>query len=492
MRPIKALQGKEIHVILDEALVTVFPTLPQLEKKLKFRRKFMERGARGEMSVRTKVEQLYWPHPNHTGAILCFQGAWKIICDLLKAFGCKVKFHDSRQPFPAPKLNLMFGFRGSQGELITQAMNRDMSGLVGAPTRYGKTTLIINWLRAFPGVKRVLVLPGEELLDEMFPKVQAAFPHTKVVMLGGKSRAKFQGEEITVCSMDSMHKLTTGSNDLVLIDEPHQLVTEKRLNVFLSVFEKARRIGFGATLDGRFDGTDVLIEAAIGPVLACKTYKEAVAEGMVAQITAFMIRVPFPPPVSLKRRDIVYRLLLYQNPKIGAYLQWLLSEVIPKDWQTIMFIKNEESADFYLNFAGQEGTIAMAKKLTDKEREDLKARMVRDEIKRCLASIIYATGVTFNELRVVINLEGGGAYTGNIQKPGRVAEVRPGKKRGVLFDFFLVPTGKEASIRGHWNSLVGEGMSRKRRYEATGYEVIQIDIEDRETMKLAFNAICVQ
>lgn len=39
--------------------------------------------------------------------------------------------------FPKPNLSLMYGFRFSQQDLISKGLAANMSGLIGAPTRYG-------------------------------------------------------------------------------------------------------------------------------------------------------------------------------------------------------------------------------------------------------------------------------------------------------------------------------------------------------------------
>ena len=99
-------------------------------------------------------------------------------------------------------------------------------------------------------------------------------------------------------------------------------------------------------------------------------------------------------------------------------------------------------------------------------------RMRGDEIKRCLASEIYAQGVTFNHVRTLINLSGGGANTSTIQKPGRLAEVRPNKKCGIVFDFFFTPgTGKGNGIQ----ALYRESLARVKAYTEKGYEIIYVD-----------------
>jgi superfamily II DNA/RNA helicase len=114
----------------------------------------------------------------------------------------------------------------------------------------------------------------------------------------------------------------------------------------------------------------------------------------------------------------------------------------------------------------------MAKRMTKTEREDLMERMRGDEIKRCLASEIYAQGVTFNHVRALINLSGGGANTSTIQKPGRLAEVRPNKKCGVVFDFLFIPgSGTGNGIQ----ALYRESMARVKAYTEKGYEIIYVN-----------------
>jgi hypothetical protein len=106
-------------------------------------------------------------------------------------------------------------------------------------------------------------------------------------------------------------------------------------------------------------------------------------------------------------------------------------------------------------------------------------------IKRCLASAIYAQGVTFPDLRVVVNMAGGGPYQSSVQKPGRLAQNRPGKRCGVLVDFLFEPEvspGAEGVYqledfmrRNPASCLVRESQSRMALYQDTGYDVRVIE-----------------
>ena len=212
-----------------------------------------------------------------------------------------------------------------------------------------------------------------------------------VKLIGAAGKARLQGDDVTVCSMDSLHKCDPSSTRLVLIDEPHAAVTDSRLPK-LAEFTLARKLGYGATLKGRFDNRHTLIEALIGPVLAERTFKEAVAEGAVCPLVVFMLKVSLTQYTS--NRDQAYKALLFRNSSMASLVAKIAKKLLPEDHQVILFIKNEKQAEFYLDFLGQEGTIAMAKRLSTKERTALMEQMRTGLVKRCLASDIYAQGVT--------------------------------------------------------------------------------------------------
>ena len=340
--------------------------------------------------------------------------------------------------------------------------------LLGDCTVTHNTTLIKNTLRAFPNVHTVVTAPGADLVKQLHDDIKEALPHREVKLIGAGS-TKSPCDDINVVSMDSLHKCDAASCKLLLIDEPHACVTDSRLPE-LTKFDKARKIGFGATLKGRFDQRDILIEALIGPVIAERTFQEAVAEGAVCPLIVYMIVIPLSG--NSDDRDRAYKTHLFKGERVAKAVRWICHELLPQDWQTLIFIKNEEQAEYFLDWVGQDGTIAMAKRMTKTEREALMERMRGDEIKRCLASEIYAQGVTFNHVRALINLSGGGANTSTIQKPGRLAEVRPDKKCGVVFDFFFTPgTGKGTGIQ----ALCRESMARVKAYTEKGYEIIYVD-----------------
>jgi hypothetical protein len=334
------------------------------------------------------------------------------------------------------------------------------------------STLIENILRAWPGVQTVLTMPGIDLLKQQVKALQKALPDREIKLIGGGSKVKFQSEDINVVSMDSLHLIDGGPVHLFIADEPHALIAESRF-VHITRFKWARKYWIGATPDDRYDKRGYLLEGLIGPPLAVRTYREARAEGAVANIKVALILWEYDP-LPDGDRDKSYARLLHLNERVGAFIRYLSNQVIPKEWQTLVFIDNEKQADMLSEMIGRDISVAMAKKLTNKEREAMTARVERNHITRAICSSIFIQGVTFHDLMVLVNAAGGGSSTSTIQRPGRVAEIRSGKSDGWLVDFLFTQNPKassEAKKHDKARSLMVDSLARKEAYEKKGYEV---------------------
>ncbi len=449
-----------------------------------FTSKSLEVDNRGRRKSVRKTEQCYSLDTDHGFRVVrTLPGFWRKCLTWLSINGYEFEFEDLRTPdlLPLPKLGMMKGFRFSQKELLTQALMANTSGLIGAPTRWGKSTLLKNILRAFPGVQTTVTLPGADLLKQTYDDIKKSLPDREVKMMGGGSSVKFQSEDITVCSMDSLHKIDAGPVRLFVVDEPHALVAASRVD-HVPRFALARKYGLGATLTGRYDGFDFLLEGLIGPVLAKRTYKEAVEEGAICPIKVMMIRWPLPNIPG--DRDRVYKAALFESELIGRCARYLSDQVIPKEWQMLYFIKTEDQADFLSDCIGRDVSVAMAKKLTTKERNELTERVRKNHIKRVICSDIYVQGVTFHEVMVLVNCGGGGSSTSTIQKPGRLAEIRPGKNCGLMIDFLFEP--QSSGPPGAEQNFVSDGMrqvcnesrTRMNAYKEIGYDVHVVERKD--------------
>lgn len=387
------------------------------------------------------------------------------------------QIEDLRDPLPNPQSKLMHGFWHTQFPTLLHFLKHKRSGTLKAPTRYGKTSLIINTLRAFPGVQTVLAAPGVDLLGQLQEELQAALPDRQItgIFSGAKKKTKFQSEDITICSMASLEKLNHDSVKLLLIDEPHAIATDSRI-LEIKKFQHARILGYGATLTGRFDGKDLLVEGLIGPVLYEKTFEEAVKDGAICPIVVYILRVKFDP-FECWVRDDGYRELVYRSGEFVRIVQDIAAK-IPQDWQTIVFADQKKQIQLLEAFVAN-GTPAIASDMNKAERDEKFRAMKAGEIKRCIATNIYSTGVTFPDLRCVINASGGGGSITGTQKPGRLAQKRPGKKCGYLVDFSFEARGREGAwefgANEKWSQVVVDARNRLKVYEGVGYEIRYID-----------------
>lgn len=359
-----------------------------------------------------------------------------------------------------------------------------------------------NTIRAWDKDYRfLLVVPGLDNVSQLYEHMKAAFPDRNVRWIGGGRSAVPSSEakaNLIVTSMDSLHLWAGKANggkyegrniDFLLVDEPQDLPTPDRRVKFYN-FPRARKYGYTATAEGRFDNRDKWITAIIGPILGEKNYPEALEEGAVAPIVVVFLRIQMPYPFIWRTRRGAYNGMMFHSPEMAARNARLMTEIVPDSWQTMCFIKDEKQADVLTQALEQcDHKIAMAKLLSKTERLRITQMVRNDEIKRILATNIYVKGVTFHELKCLINMEGGGGNLNTIQKAGRLAEVREGKKAGILIDFFFEPSqglkdeeDRKKLIRANyksdapearpsWGFLYNDSLARYHAYRKRGFTI---------------------
>ncbi len=434
-----------------------------------------------ERQVVIEKTLLYEVVQNYPLRVITYQGFWKDITELLDTLKITWEYYDIRLPFPNPRVDWMQGLRYYQTGPFLRMVQACCSGFLKAPTRWGKTSCIANLCRVFDARPVVIIAPGVNLLGQLISDLQPYLPTREIkgVFTGAKGN-KVPSPDITVCSMDSLHRIDQASVRMVIVDEPHELVTPTRIPEFLK-FTSARIYGLGATLTGRFDNADKITKGLIGPILAERSFREAVDEGAICDIRCYLLKIPFYA-FRVSNRAQAYKRLLHANPEFNSLVHKVTDQVIPQEWQTLLFIDEQKQADLLQSYVGK-SEIAVACRMTGTERKSMFTRMVNNEIKRCIATDIYATGVTFPDLRVVVNACGGGGSITATQKPGRLAQKRPGKQRGYLVDFLFECVNKpkkkdmNKTFKEHnrWLMVEADCVARRQAYKRNGYEVIEID-----------------
>lgn len=460
--PVELIWGN-VDLIIKNAPKSILKPLYYMHKSLE-----MNQDTWTNEIAKEKVELYRELAPN---IVTTFQGFKDLVINTCAVEGIPYKIADARLPFPGPKVNLAGDFRFGQKMLFLQTIGRNRSGICKAPTRYGKMILLANVIRVFPGLKTVVTAPELNLLHQLERDLKRWCPGRQIHGVYTGSRQKQQGDDVTVLSMDSLHKADHDGTRLVLIDEPHAIAAPSRYPELMK-FRNARFLGFGATTEGRFDGADQLITGLIGPVIARKTFTEAVEEGAICPIVIYIMRLVFTP-WSVFKRDAAYRQLVLKNQHFQNLLTQILNQVIPQDWQAITFIKQVEQGQ-QLQEKVPGSTLAVAKLMDKTTRQETYNEMVEDKIKRCFATDIYSTGLTFPDLRVVVNAAGGGGAIMSTQKPGRLAQVRPNKTVGYVIDFLFEPVGECPGGKAH-EFVTRDCFARMDKYRKSGFEVRMVD-----------------
>lgn len=465
----------------DNVLLIINPT-KAIEKYLVWEKKklVLDKKTYTRKTEKEKIKLYNVWHPGINGenkTIQTSHGFKDHVIKLCKKDNVKWELYDKRIPLDIPKKELAFGFRLNQESLFREFITKGQSGILQAPTRYGKSIMIINTIRSYPKLKTVVAAPGVDLLNQTVNDFQKALPDREIKGVFTGSKGKTQSNDVTICSLDSLHKMDMEGTDLLLIDEPHAAVSETRAPV-LAKFSNARIYGYGATLEGRYDNADKLITGLIGPVLSRRTFREAVEEKAICDIQVFMVKMPFES-FSCSRRDTAYKRLVYGNQIFIDAVASITNSVIPKEWQTIIFIDQKNQADLIGKFVHDSQKV-IAGRMTTKERKQIFKDMVDDHVKRCICTDVYAQGVTFPDLKVMVNAAGGGGSISSTQKPGRLAQIRDDKKKGYLIDFIFEctdPPPPEVNTRGSdaWRMVARDSFLRLKQYDKLGYSVKIVD-----------------
>jgi superfamily II DNA or RNA helicase len=441
---------------------------PCLKKLLRYEHKSLVQleGSYDRKTVKEWIN-LWAEVPDRPTCIVTYQGLIDEVTAHCKTQKIPFTVQDLRLKLPPPKLHAVKGFRGTQFTMFATAIRAGRSGIIEAPTRYGKSSLILNYCRAYEGMNIVITAPGVDLLAQLHAELKVAMPTRDIKGIYTGSKNSALSEDITICSMDSLEKLNPQCVRLVLIDEVHAACSPTRIPV-LNSFKNATFVGFGATPEGRFDGTDRVTRGLIGPVIARKTFREAVAEGAICDIHVWMIKIKYDPFWAFNRNK-AYEQLVHKNRAFMDIVAGLTNQIIPSDWQTLIFIDNKKQAAA-LKEVVCNTVVAIADDMKVAERRESFRGMVANETKRCICTNIYSQGVTFPDIRVLVNCAGGGGSITGVQKPGRLAQIRPNKKYGHMIDFLFEMTEPPAPVR-----LAHEGMEKEKKAKFQHCKMPMID-----------------
>ena len=422
------------------------------------------------------------------------------VCEYFRQLGIAINFEDKRTPFPDPDVDRAFnGLREYQKEIVLK-MLAARGGIMHLSTGLGKTFCSSRIIDAYDPEELkirgtpicVFAAPSKDITRKNYEEFVNILPHRDVglVMSGVK---KFS-DDIQVITLDSLHLLDPERVGILVVDEMHTAASDSRVAELLK-FRKALRYGVSATPSGRFDGKDIVAEGIFGPVVVTKNYRDGVECGALVPIEVCWINCP-EPAVGMKR----YLGYKTRQGKVGAgsignYNQNRLIanilDMVPESQQTLVitqFIEHmhnihrlcKEPVEYVHAQTTSEGLAKYPgiRAISTKERKEIYERVMSGDIRKVISTLIYATGVNFPGLNVVINAAGGGSDIAAAQIPGRASRKTDGKDKAYMVEFW-----HGWDLDGTRNGpLLSADKQRRKVYTDLGFTQTWIQPDQLETL----------
>jgi len=343
--------------------------------------------------------------------------------------------------------------RTDQVDVIGLICDHDGGFIVEAPTGWGKSHIIGQVCQVLPDAKIAVVVPGKDITSTLYHRIKKRI--REVGMVGGGESFM---SRITVCTMESVHKLAKNEWDLMIFDEVHRAGAPSIANKLAEVFYKTKCVGLSASPTGRTDGADLMVEALFGPVIYRVNYSEGVSRGAVVPIEARIYRVDLGPQTTSSNGSVINRICLWRNEERNRLIARIANE-IPDDEQTLITVATADHAlylrkhlpNFEVVFSNltskgtlnsyHKGEFQKVKglykgKILDGRREAMRVSFEKGELKKVIATGVWNTGVDFKQLAYLIRADGMASDIASTQTPGRLSRTNEGKELGVLIDFY--------------------------------------------------------
>jgi len=416
------------------------------------------------------------------GRLVCQKGFRPRLTGMLMQMGLQVEFIDKDDP-KDPKIYQAhwdrvfdrFQFRSQQDVCLAQIDMHDY-GLIDAPPAFGKTHIMGMIGVLYPKAKIDIVTKRKDVVARHKQLLTSWIPSVGQIGGGKKERNR----RVTVYTADSLHH-SDFTADFMLADEAHELMTD-RLAEQVSRYWRSRNFAFTATPDTRMDNAHHRMEGIFGPTIFKMTQQQAEAHSLVAPVLVQWINVEsdFDPALQstlvAQKRNGIWR-HEFRNELIARAAR----EHRAQDKQVLILVDTVDHAlhirkhlpEAKLCYAEgglstdkrrffiREGLLEPGEVMTLPERNSLRHGFERREEMLVIATGVWAVGVSFDSLNVLIRADGGSSETVNVQLPGRVCRIdsSSGKQCGVLVDFY-----------DDWNSnFRTKSVTRRRSYHKRGW-----------------------
>jgi len=324
---------------------------------------------------------------------------------------------------------------------VDKALIAGTGGVVVAPPAFGKSYLISMLVNLYKDYKIDVISRRRDVVISNYRAILKTTPDVGLVTTGSKTTGR-----VTVFTADSVFHSRFDAN-LVILDEVHELVTDRYMRLLSNYF--APKLGLTATPDTRYDNLHSRIEGLCGPVLYRVSYQDAEDVSIVVPIVVIWypvdaVETKFSDPITRKRNGI------WCNDSRNRLIANVALEHYNNNRQVLIIVETIEHAlrlkqylpEFEVCYAGsrKEGaypTDLNYAPISAKRREELRTLFQTRQVMGVIATGVWAVGVSFDNLEVLIRAEGSGSKTAATQVPGRVCRISNQicKPSGLVIDF---------------------------------------------------------
>jgi len=420
------------------------------------------------------------------GAAYTLAGFYQDVTKLIHKNMDVVEIMDYRTPMPEPDWTAIkqIKLRDYQIEAALDLIfkGKEDSGVINATGGFGKTHIQAITYAAWNKLNTILAIPLKQVVLQTYEKFKKFFPDKHIGLVGDGNHDV--SNDITITTFRSLGSCALEKCQMLLVDEMQSASQESFQNC-LKQMRPYRMFGYSATTEGLFNNSDKLLKGLFGEDLIYFPYEEAQDAGAVVPGMVYMVRMPenmiaenYTSIESKFKHNL--KKCEKRNELIGR-----TCALIPKEWQTIVFIDHVQdhlipmfkympTDTRYLHRESSKKAVG-AFALSSKQQTKTIQEFSNNEFQILIASDAFRAGVDIPNCRVVVQASGGTSKVEVLQEAYRGSRILtqeymdlyslPPKTHFVLVDF----------MDNHDAMLEGMAKKRIKYYEEQGWTVKIVD-----------------
>lgn len=338
-----------------------------------------------------KQKYCYYEHDEVNDIFICGRGNLMRIHRYLRNNGIK---HELVRDFVSSYLREPIFFNGElrdyQGGVTNEIIGNGSYGVIRLDTAWGKTVLACDLI---PKLKKktLIIVPRKMILDQFIESIKQ-FLNYDAGIIQGKI---FNIKDITVASSDTLRNrdLSEIKNNwgLVLVDECHQFITEKRTQVVQS-FNPKYLYGLTGTLD-RDDGQKDAIGYLFGPKLI---------DGKLRQIKPTVFRVKTNVVITgVDYAEMVSDMI--ENESRNNLIKKIIEKEINENRKVLVLTKRKKHNEILNSILGKNILVISLDSNTKKKEELLMQARDTDDFDVILGTYsLLGTGINIESLSSIV------------------------------------------------------------------------------------------